>query len=269
MPSGSTSGSDGRRGPDRSQALPRLLGVSLGHMMKNSVQTWPMRSPSPLEQSVAAHGRELAVLRGLLDEAARDTAKLCEPRGRAPKGTAMSALTRDKFLELAEGCTELAASRVAVKPCGEDWVRVWLPELQIWMPLRHRPETVVLVEQAGLLSEEDEDLLGWPGGSPVLFWRWNHAKHRLSSYSVAWVTSKKKWFMECPVREEIEISADLMALPVGGFVPTGARNDDDDLPGVVTRWDTAEPLTEDQATDKADEGAKDEGTNPAVGEDGN
>jgi hypothetical protein len=184
----------------------------------------------------------------------------------------MSALTRDKFLELAEGSTDLGASDVAVKPCGEDWVRVWLPKLRTWVPLRRRPETVISIEQPGLFSEEEDeevDLLGWPAGFPVLFWRWSHNEHQLSYFSVAWVVSKEKWFIECPILQEIEIPPDLMALPAGGPMPAGIRNDDDDLPGLVTRRDPEESLSEDQVTDNADGGARDDGTNPAVGEDGN
>ena len=232
-----------------------------------------MRSPSPLAQAVAAHGRDLAVLRSLFEEAARDTSRLCAPRGRPPKGTAMSALTRDKFLELVESCADLGESGVAVKPCGEDWVRVWLPELKAWVPLRHRPGTVVYVTEDGLFDDDefdaDRDLLGWPSGSPFLFWDWSHKEGRLLFYGVAWVISKQKWVIECRVRHEIEISSDLVALPASSSVPSGARNDDDDLRDIVSRWESDEPESEEEVTDRADESARDDRANPAMGEDTN
>ena len=72
--------------------------------------------------------------------------------------------------------------------------------------------------------------------------------------------------VECPVREEVEVSPDLMALP-SRPVP-GASNDDDDLPNLVRRWDD-EPKSEDQITDEAREEASDDDTGPAMGEDTN
>jgi hypothetical protein len=90
----------------------------------------------------------------------------------------------------------------------------------------------------------------------------------MASFSVAWVITMDNWVVECPVREEVEISADLMALPAARPVP-GASNDDDDLPGLVGRWDGEEPMSEDQVTDEAREGASDDDTGPAMGEDAN
>ncbi len=234
--------------------------------MNIGVQTCLMKSPSPLEQTVGAHGRELAVVRDLLDKAARDAVELYTPWGRTPKGGVMSGMTRDRFLEFAQDSAELAGSGVTVKACGDDWVRVWLPVLRAWVHLRSRPRTVVLMIEDELLPEYD--LLGLPAGLPVLFWRWDKAEQRLMSFSVAWVTTMDNWVIECPVWEEVEISADLMALPAGRPVP-GAGNDDDDLPGLVGRWDGEEPMAEDQVTDEARAGTSDDDTGPAVGEDAN
>lgn len=225
-----------------------------------------MKSPSPLEQAVAAHGRELAVLRDLLDKAARDAVKLYAPWGRGPKGGVMSGMTRDRFLEFAQDSAELAGSGVAVKACGDDWVRVWLPTLRAWVHLRSRPRTVIPVVEDELFPVYD--LLGMPPGLPVLFWRWDRIEGRLATFSVAWVSTMDNWVVECPVREEVEISADLMALPAGRPVP-GAGNDDDDLPGLVGRWDSEESMSEDQVTDEGREGTSDDDTGPAVGEDPN
>jgi hypothetical protein len=223
-----------------------------------------MNSPSPLEQVVSAHGRELAVIRDLVDRAARDAVNLYRPWRRAPKGGVMSGMTRDRFLEFAQGSAELAGSGVAVKGCGDDWVRVWLPVLRMWVHLRSRPRTVVPVNDDELFPVVD--LLGLPPGLPVLFWQWDRVEQGLASFSVAWVTTMDTWVVECPVREEVEIPADLMALPAARPVP-GAGNDDDDLPGLVGRWDGEEPQSEDQVNDKGREGTSDDDTGPAVGED--
>lgn len=236
-------------------------------MVKNGVQTWDMRSPSPLAQAVAIYGRELAIFRGLLEEAGHDTIKLHQPRGQNPKGTAMSALTRPKLLDLAKGSADLATAGMRVRPRGEDWVRVWLPKpLQAWVPVRSRPDTIVVDGDVSILCEEDEDLLGMPMGYPYLFWRWDYTEQRLMSFSAAWVKEKRGWHKECPCREEIEISAALAALPANTSAPIGARNEDDELDDLVAKWDTDEPLSEDQVTDKANESVEDGDTNPALGE---
>lgn len=223
-----------------------------------------MKSSTPLEQVVNAHGRELAVIRDLVEKAGRDATSLYLPWGRAPKGGVMSGMTRDRFLEFAEDSAELAGSGVAVKGCGDDWVRVWLPILRMWVALRSRPRTVVAINDDGLFPIVD--LFGLPPGVPVLFWRWDKAEQELGSFSVAWVATMDNWVVECPVREEVEVSPDLMALP-SRPVP-GAGNDDDDLPNLVRRWDD-EPKSEDQIIDEAREEASDDDTGPAMGEDTN
>jgi hypothetical protein len=176
----------------------------------------------------------------------------------------MSGMTRDRFLEFAHDSAELAGSGVAVKACGDDWVRVWLPILRAWVPLRTRPPTVVQLNDEELFPVVD--LLGLPPGYPVLFWQWNRLEQELLSFSAAWVITMDNWVIECPVREEVGIPADLMALPAGRYV-SGAGNDDDDLRGLVSRWDGEEPKSEDQVTDEAREGTCDDDTGPAVGED--
>jgi len=235
-------------------------------VVNNGVQTCLMKSPSPLEQAVGVHGRELAVLRDLVEKAARDAIKLYTPWRRAPKGGVMSGMTRDRLLEFARDSAELAGSGVAVKACGDDWVRVWLPVLHAWVHLRTRPQNVTLLVEDELFPEDD--LVGWPPGVPVLFWRWDKAEQQLASFSVAWVTTMDNWVVECHVRQEVPISAGLMALPAARPVP-GAGNDDDDLRGLVGRWDGEESKSEDQVTDEAREGSSDDNTGPAVGEDAN
>jgi hypothetical protein len=172
-------------------------------------------------------------------------------------------MTRDRFLEFALDSADLSGSGVAVKACGDDWVRVWLPILRMWVPLRTRPPSVVLVEDNDLFPEFD--LLGLPPGKPVLFWSWSKSEQRLVSFSMAWAVTMDNWVIECPVRGEVEIPADLMALP-SRPVP-GASNDDDDLPGMVGRWDSDESKSEDQVTDEAREESSDDNTRTALGED--
>lgn len=234
-------------------------------MMNNGVQACIMKSSSLLEQVVGAHGRELAVIRDLVNRSARDAVSLYGKWERAPKGGVMSGMTRDRFLEFALDSADLSGSGVAVKACGDDWVRVWLPILRMWVPLRTRPPTVVVVEDNDLFPEFD--LLGLPPGKPVLFWRWSRAERRLVSFSVAWAVTMDNWVIECPVRGEVEISADLMALP-SRPVP-GARNDDELPDELVGRWDGDEPKSENQVTDDAREESGDDDSGPALGEDTN
>lgn len=206
------------------------------------------------------------MLRDLLGRAAHDAVGIYTPWGRAPKGQVMSGMTRDRFLEFAQDSAELAGSGVAVKAAGDDWVRVWLPLLRAWVHLRSRPRNVVPVIEDELFP--GYDLLGLPQGLPVLFWRWDRIERQLATFSLAWVTTMDNWVVECPVREEVEVSPDLMALPASRPVP-GAGNDDDELSGLVGRWDGEEPMTEDQVTDDAREGKGDDDTGPAMGEDAN
>ena len=168
-----------------------------------------MKSSTPLEQVVSAHGRELAVIRDLVEKAGRDAIGLYRPRTVPPRGESFRD-DRDRFLEFAEDSAELAGSGVAgvaVKGCGDDWVRVWLPILRMWVALRSRPRTVIATNDDGLFPIVD--LFGLPPGVPVLFWRWDKAEQELASFSVAWVATMDNWVVECPVREEVEVSPDL------------------------------------------------------------
>jgi hypothetical protein len=223
-----------------------------------------MRSPSPapLTQVVAAHGGELAVIRRLLEEAAREAIKLYRPWKRLPKGTALSAMTRDRFLELAEDCEELAGGGVVVKSCGEDWVRVWLPGPGWIVSLRSRPKVISVEEEGGLF---DLDLFGAPRGTPVLFWRFNAAEDRLASFSMARVADMA-WVLEAEVLEEVEITDGLTALISGRVTVPGSGNDDDDLENVVGRWDNDEPLSEAEVADEIYEDDHDDERGPALGE---
>lgn len=222
-----------------------------------------MKSSTLLEQAVAAHGRELAVVRALLEQAATDAVALYKPWRRSPKGSALSAMTRDRFLELAPDSAELAGSGVAVKSCGEDWVRIWLPRLSWLIPLRTRPK-VVRLEDDSLFPD---DLFGPPHGTPVLLWRWNIEKSEMTHFSLTRVVTMDNWVVECPIFESIDISADLIAMkPTGSSTPVGAANDDDDLGGLVGRWDSEEPQSEAEHTDEL---GKEERDDPgfAVGDD--
>jgi hypothetical protein len=223
-----------------------------------------MTSPTPLENAVAAHGRELAVLRALVGQAAADAVGLYGPWHRTPKGSALSAMTRDRFLELSGHSADLAGSGVAVRSCGEDWVRIWLPKLSWLVPLRARPR-IVRVEEPGLFPD---DMFGPALGSPVLFWRWDTVERKLASFSLARVTSMDNWVLECPVLESIDIRDDLAAMPAGRLVPAGGSNEDDDLAGVVGRWDREDPVSEAEHTDELRKDTRDDNIDPAMGADG-
>ena len=227
-----------------------------------------MESPSPirLKQVVTAHGRELAVIRRLLEKAAREAIKLHSPWGRPPRGTVFSGLAREKLLELVEDCEELAGTGVAVMACGEDWVRVWLPGPKWMLKLRSRPKVIPVSDEPALFELE---LDGVPRGFPVLFWRFNSNEDQLAHFAMARVRDLE-WVMEAEVLEEIEITADLAALTTGraATVP-GTGNDDDDLTGVVGRWDSDEPRSEAEATDETYRDSHDDERDSAVGDDNN
>jgi hypothetical protein len=229
-----------------------------------------MKSPEPtsLKQVVAAHGRELAAIRRLLEEAAREAIKLHSPWGCWPKGSVFSGLTREKFLNLIQDCEEFAGTGVAVWSCGEDWVRVWLPGPKWLLKLRSRPKMIFIDDDHALPGLE---LDGVPRGFPVLLWRFNFEEDRLAHFTMARVVDVE-WVMEAEAFEEIEIAADLGsqgATPAATVRGTG--NDDDDLPGVVGRWDSDEQQSEDEATDTTDEDSHDDDDegDTAVGEDNN
>ncbi len=101
-----------------------------------------------------------------------------------------------------------------------------------------------------------------------MFWKWDRDEQRLGSFSLAWVLSMEGWVVECRVLDEIDIPEDLMALPAGR-PPAGTGNDDDDLPGLVGKWDVEESRSEDEVTDDAREDGSDGETGPAVGDDAN
>lgn len=211
------------------------------------------------------YGRELAIVRRLIEEAARDAVKLYEPWGRAPKGVALSAMTRDRFLELAADDSDLALSDVEVYGEGQDWVRVWLPKLGWRLPLRTRPQVVRIEDSEGTL---DPDLFGEPPlGTPVLFWRFDVFKDSLSAFSLVRVLELADgWVMECKGLEEIGITADLL-IPSVAVAPTpGSGNDDDDLEDLVGRWDNEDPQSEAEITDRQYEDDDNE-SDSAVGDD--
>lgn len=215
------------------------------------------------------YGRELAIVRRLIEQAARDAVKLYKPWGRAPKGTALSAMSRDRFLELAPDDEDLALSDVEVYGEGEDWVRVRLPKLGWCLPLRARPKLVRIEDGQGTL---DPDLFGEPPlGTPVLFWRFDASEDSLSAFSLIRVLELEEgWVMECKGLEEVEITADLLVLPVASAPTPGSSNDDDDLEDLVGRWDNEDPQSEAETTDrqyKDDDDDDDDESDSAVGDD--
>jgi hypothetical protein len=222
--------------------------------------------PSPLEQAVAVYGRELAVVRCLTERAAKDAVKLYAPWKRAPKGTARSAMTRDRFLELAADDPDLALSDVEVFAEGEDWVRIWLPKLGWKLPLRTRPKVVRIEDRTGFL---DPDLFGDPPlGTPVLFWKWDVAGDCLAFFSLVRVlNTEDRWVMECKGVEEIVITPDMLSLPDVSTVTPGSGNDDDDLDDVVGRWDSEDPQSEAETTDRQYRDDHDDESDSAMGDD--
>jgi hypothetical protein len=227
-----------------------------------------VKSPTestPLGRAVAVYGRELAIVRRLIEQAARDAVKLYEPWGRAPKGVALSAMARDRFLELAADDSDLALSDVEVYGEGQDWVRVWLPRVGWRLPLRARPAVVRIEEPEGTL---DPDLFGEPPlGSPVLFWRFEVSEDSLSAFSLVRVLELADgWVMECKGLEEVDITADLLILPVAAAPAPGSSNDDDDLEDLVGRWDSEDPQSEAEITDRQYKDDDDE-SDAAVGDD--
>jgi len=225
-------------------------------------------APIPLQQVVTAHGRELAVIRNLLEEAARDTIILHSPRGRFPKGTPFSSLTREKLLQLVEECEGLAGTGVAVLACGEDWVRIWLPNPGWMLKLLSRPKLIMVDDEAPLFELE---LGGVPRGYPIMFWRFNMAEDRLAHFTIARVRDLDwKTKRQAEVIEEIEITGTLATLaPASTATVPGTGNDDDDLRDVVGRWDSTEALSEAEATDTIHKDSHDDERDAAVGEDDN
>lgn len=227
-----------------------------------------MRSPSPtpLAQIVIAHGKGLASIRSLLEDAASQAVDVYRKAwGRFPKGTVLSGMTRDRFLELTDDSTELAGSGVVVRSCGEDWVRILLKGPGWEIALRTRPTLIHVDEGSGGLFGLDE--YSAPLGTPVLFWRFDREENQLASFAMARVVDMT-WVMEAKVYEEVEITYDLASLaPLPS--PPGASNDDDNLDDVVGRWDNDEPQSEAEATDKTDEDSDDDEPGTTLGENRN
>jgi len=223
--------------------------------------------PSPLEQAVAVYGRELALVRSLIERAARDAVQLYVPWKRAPKGTARSAMARDRFLELAADDPDLAASDVEVFAEGEDWVRIWLPKLGWKLALRTRPKVVTIENRDGFL---DPDLFEDPAlGTPVLFWKWDVLRDCLAFFSLVQViNTEDRWGMECKASDEIKITPEMLSVPTIAAAAPGSSNDDDDLDDVVGRWDSTDPQSEAETTDKQYRDDHDDESDTAVGDDG-
>jgi hypothetical protein len=219
--------------------------------------------PSPLERAVAIYGSELAVMRRLVEQAGRDAGQLYVPWGRAPKGTARSAMTRDRFLELAADDPDLALSDLEVFAEGEDWVRIWLPQLGWKLHMRTRPKVVRIEDPGGFL---DPDLFGEPLGTPVLFWRWDVVQDCLAFFSlVRVVSSEDQWGIGCRGVEEVMITPDTRSVPQVSSVISGS--DDDDLDDVVGRWDSEDPQSEAEITDGQGRDGHDDESDSAMGDD--
>jgi hypothetical protein len=215
-------------------------------------------------QAVTYHGHDLAVFRRLADQALRETSDhFTKKWHRPPSGTARSAIARPRLLELAAG---EPFQEIEVSRAGEDWVRVLLPMLGRKLRLRTRPKSVTSHAEGkdGLFNV---DLLG-VAGDVYLFWRATDDGSGLAHLSVAEVlTPPEEWVRRCVVRNEIFITADLIALPASA--PTGTGNYDDLLPGVVSRWPSDEAQSEEEATDREDREERDgNGTDSALGGDG-
>jgi hypothetical protein len=148
---------------------------------------------------------------------------------------------------------------------GEDWVRIWVPQLGWKLHLRTRPKVVRIEDPAGFL---DPDLFGEPLGTPVLFWRWDNVGDCLAFFSLVWVVNgEDRWGLACKGVEEIMITPDMRSVPPVSMVISGSGNDDDDLDDVVGRWDSAGPQSEAEITDRQYRGGHDHESDSAVGDD--
>lgn len=225
-----------------------------------------MSSPrtSPLREAVVAHGRDLALIRRLFEQAVSETTShYAEKWGHAPRASVLSGMARNRFMELV--VEQALTTGVVVTSEGEDWVRVWLPSLGRTIRLRTRPKRAAQ-EQGGLF---DLDLFGWcRPEEPFMFWRWIASEDRLALSLVGVLTPVRLWGLKCQVTDEIEITADLLAIPASA--PPGTGNYDDPLNDFLSRWPTEVPESEEEATDREEREKRDDnGTDSALGDDGN
>lgn len=220
-------------------------------------------TPTPLAQTVTTHGKGLAVVRRLLEDAARQAVKaVMDAWNTPPTGTALSALTRKRLRMLVGGNEELAETGVIVKFCGEDWVRVWLAEPGWEIHLRTCPPIVPVGQEPGLFGREE---FAVPRGTPFLFWRFDTSEDQLS-FSMALVANPD-WVIEAYVYDVVEIT-DLETGTGAVLTPPGTGNDDDDLNDLLGR-DDDEPQSEAEANDDKNEDSNDDERGTAMGEDGN
>jgi hypothetical protein len=224
-----------------------------------------MNSPttSPLAEAVAQHGRDLAALHRIVGQALRETSDtFIGAWNRSPSGTARSATMRARSLELAADEPFL---EISVTGEGEDWVRVFLPSLGKKIPLRTRPKSVVVQDDGGALF--DLDLFGGTG-ELVMFWEPTDDGTGLARLSIAEVlTPSDHWGFKCVVRAEVFITENL--IPISSGAPVGTGNYDDDLQGVVGRWPSDVPESEEEVTEREALNKHDgNGTDSAMGADG-
>lgn len=234
-----------------------------------------MSSSSTLRSVVETHARGLAMLRALLVTALRDSATLYKPRGRPPKGMAMSVMMRDKLIELALPSADLAADGLSVMAYGQDWVRITFRG-GVTAPLRKRPPRTGAVTLEGqedlfsLLDDEEEpappvDAFRDSPLSLVVLWdyKWavdsegNITDDILAYFGVAQVGSKGGEPDYQTVVDHVEISPNVV--PLLPVAPPGSDNDDDELDDLIGRWDQDAPASEEEITDAQEEAQDKEG----------
>lgn len=226
-----------------------------------------MKSLTPLQRAVLARAREFAHLHDLLLRAGGDALDLYKPWGRRPKGSAFSAMTRDRLLEFVGDSVTMSGSEVQVTPHGEDWVRVWVPELGLEVPMRTRPRGAYLL-QDDILQQLDgadldglADLFGDPPGKHVIFWRFNLHERTMPHWSFARAHSLDNW--DCPMYEEVELPT---AHTLRDVAQPESADDHDDLEGVVSpRVNGDQAVSEDELDNSREEGTGHE-SYPATGE---
>jgi hypothetical protein len=219
-------------------------------------------STTALTEAVAWHGRDLAALHRIVGQALQETSDtFIAAWNRSPSGTARSATMRARALELAADEPFL---EISVTGEGEDWVRVFLPSLGKKLPLRTRPKSVDVHDDDALF---DLDLFGGTG-ELVMFWEPTDNGSGLARLSIAEVlTPPDQWGFKCVVRDEIFITGNL--IPISSGAPVGTGNYDDDLQGVVGRWPSDMPESEEEVTEREALKKRDgNGTDSAVGADG-
>jgi len=212
-----------------------------------------MGSPLLLRRLASAYDRELSLLHQLLDDSVQKVAEMTSSAVKHPNGPAMSALARTELLGFAQASLAVRRSRLRLKSCGDEWVRVGLKGSEVRPRLRMRPPTAELVEA----SLFDEATLRGPAGSVVLMWNWDPGRGCLRSLALTRVESMLRWGIQCSILEEIPISASAAGLaedPFHGSIPLGASNDDDDLSDLVGVWDEDDDIqSERESSDARDE----------------